>query len=196
MKTYNGKGRGIDRRTLLKYTAASGALAAAGNFRMPAIAQARPIKIGYVSPATGPLAAFAAADEFMLNQFRQATKAGLKVGNATRPIEVVLKDSQSNPNRAAQVAKDLIVQDKIDLMLVGNTPETTNPVCTQCEIEEVACVSSLAPWQPWFIGQQANPGGGPPAWKPFNYVYHYFWGRFTHLLVPEEAKARWMPPIF
>jgi branched-chain amino acid transport system substrate-binding protein len=37
-------------------------------------------------------------------------------------------------------------------------------------------VSSLAPWQPWFIGQQANPGGGPPAWKPFNYVYHYFWG--------------------
>ena len=44
------------------------------------------------------------------------------------------------------------------------------------EIEEVACVSTKAPWQPWFIGQQANPAGGPPAWKPFNYVYHYFWG--------------------
>ena len=61
-------------------------------------------------------------------------------------------------------------------MLVANTPETTNPVATQCEIEEVACVSTNCPWQPWFIGQQANPGGGPPAWKPFNYVYHYFWG--------------------
>jgi branched-chain amino acid transport system substrate-binding protein len=176
MKTYRGKGRGIDRRTLLKMTAAGGALAATGSFPMPAIAQAKPIKIGYVSPATGPLAAFAAADQFMLNQFKEATKGGIKAGNTTRPIEVILKDSQSNPNRAAQVAKDLIVQDKIDLMLVGNTPETTNPVCTQCEIEEVACVSSLAPWQPWFIGQQANPGGGPPAWKPFNYVYHYFWG--------------------
>ena len=34
------------------------------------------------------------------------------------------------------------MQDKIDLMLVANTPETTNPVCTQCEIEEVACVST------------------------------------------------------
>ena len=89
---------------------------------------------------------------------------------------MIVKDSQSNPNRAAQVAKDLIVQDKVDLMLVAKTPETTNPVCTQCEIEEVACVSTKAPWQPWFIGQQANPGGGPPAWKPFNYVYHYFWG--------------------
>ena len=163
--------RGIDRRTLLKISAATSAMAAAG-ISAPAIAQARPIKIGYVSPATGPLAAFAAADQFMLNQFRNATKNGLK----GRPIQVILKDSQSNPNRAAQVAKDLIVQDKIDLMLVGNTPETTNPVATQCEIEEVACVSSLAPWQPWFIGQQANPAGGPPAWKPFNYIYHYFWG--------------------
>ena len=89
---------------------------------------------------------------------------------------MIVRDSQSNPNRAAEVAKELIVRDKVDLMLVASTPETTNPVCTQCEIEEVACVSTKAPWQPWFIGQQANPGGGPPAWKPFNYVYHYFWG--------------------
>ena len=94
----------------------------------------------------------------------------------THPVEVVVKDSQSNPNRAAQVAKELIVQDKIDLMLVASTPETTNPVSTQCEIEEVPCISTMAPWQPWFIGRQANPAGGPPAWKPFNYTYHYFWG--------------------
>ena len=110
------------------------------------------------------------------NSSARRPRAGCRVGNVTRPIEVLVRDSQSNPNRAAEVAKDLIVRDKIDLMLVGNTPETTNPVCTQAEIEEVATVSSLAPWQPWFIGQQANPAGGPPAWKPFNFVYHYFWG--------------------
>jgi branched-chain amino acid transport system substrate-binding protein len=34
----------------------------------------------------------------------------------------------------------------------------------------------VAPWQPWYIGRQANPGGGPPAWKPFNWTYHFFWG--------------------
>ena len=61
-------------------------------------------------------------------------------------------------------------------MLVASTPETTNPVSTQCEIEEVPCISTVAPWQPWFIGRQGNPGGGPPAWKPFNYTYHFFWG--------------------
>jgi branched-chain amino acid transport system substrate-binding protein len=165
----------LNRRALLKYSAASGAAIAAG-IHAPAIAQSRPIKLGYVSPQTGPLAAFAEADNFIIANFKEATKAGIKLGKTTLPVEVIVKDSQSNPNRAAQVAKDLIVQDKIDLMLVASTPETTNPVSTQCEIEEVPCISTVAPWQPWFIGRQANPGGGPPAWKGFNYTYHFFWG--------------------
>jgi branched-chain amino acid transport system substrate-binding protein len=169
--------RNVTRRTFITASAAGGAALAAGPVFAPAVhAQARPIKLGYVSPQTGPLAAFAEADNFVLGQFRESVKGGFKVGNATRPIEVIVRDSQSNPNRAAEVAKELIVRDKVDLMLVASTPETTNPVCTQCEIEEVACISTKAPWQPWFIGQQANPAGGPPAWKPFNYVYHYFWG--------------------
>src|SRR5690606_30543349 len=96
---------GIDRRTLLKYSAAGSAALASSGVYMPAIAQQKPIKIGFVSPQTGPLAAFAEADNFVLGQVREATKGGLKVGNTTRPIEVVVRDSQSNPNRAAEVAK-------------------------------------------------------------------------------------------
>jgi branched-chain amino acid transport system substrate-binding protein len=167
---------GIDRRTLIKYSAASGAALAAGAVCTPAIAQARTIKLGYVSPQTGPLAAFAEADNFIIANFKDTLKGGLKIGNTTYAVEVVVKDSQSNPNRAAEVAKELIVRDKIELMLVASTPETTNPVSTQCEIEEVPCISTVAPWQPWFIGRQANPAGGPPSWKPFNYTYHFFWG--------------------
>ena len=174
MRTIRSK-RGIDRRTLLKVTAAGGALAATG-VAAPAVAQQRTVKIGYVSPQTGPLAAFAEADNFILRNFKDVTKGHIKLGNATVPVEVVVRDSQSNANRAAAVAKDLIVQDKIDLMLVASTPETTNPVSTQCEIEEVPCISTVAPWQPWFIGRQDNPAGGPPSWKPFNYTYHFFWG--------------------
>ncbi len=60
-------------------------------------------------------------------------------------------------------------------MLVASTPETTNPVATTCEAEETPCVSTVAPWRPWFIGQQGNPGD-PASWKPFNYAYHFFWG--------------------
>jgi branched-chain amino acid transport system substrate-binding protein len=36
-------------------------------------------------------------------------------------------------------------------------------------------ISTMAPWQPWFIGQQGNPGD-PASWQPFNYAFHYFWG--------------------
>src|SRR5499433_1611319 len=174
-ETSSADRRSIDRRSLLKYSAATGAVLSVG-VKSPAIAQTRVIKLGYVSPVTGPLAAFAEADNFIIANFKEAAKAGIKIGNATVPVEVVVRDSQSNPNRAAEVAKELIVSNKIDLMLVASTPETTNPVATQCEIEEVPCISTVAPWQPYFIGRQANPGGGPPAWKPFNYTYHFFWG--------------------
>ena len=166
----------VDRRGFMKASAATGAALATGSVFAPAVRAAQTIKIGYVSPQTGPLAAFSEADSFIIGAFKEATKNGIKVGSATMPVEVIVKDSQSNPNRAGEVAKELIVGSKIDLMLVASTPETTNPVSTQCEIEEVPCVSTVAPWQPWFIGRQANPGGGPPAWKPFNYTYHFFWG--------------------
>ena len=173
--TQSGK-RGVDRRTLLKYSAATGATLATGGVAAPAIAQAKTIKLGYVSPQTGPLAAFAEADNFIISNFKATVKDGLTIGGKKYPVDVVVKDSQSNPNRAAEVAKELIVRDKIDLMLVASTPETTNPVSTQCEVEEMPCISTVAPWQPWFIGRQANPGGGPPAWKPFGSTYHFFWG--------------------
>jgi branched-chain amino acid transport system substrate-binding protein len=167
----------LTRRSFIQTTAATGASFAAGAVFAPAVhAQARTIKLGYVSPQTGPLAPFAEADNFILGSFRETVKGGIKIGSSTHPVEVVVKDSQSNPNRAADVAKELIVRDKVDLMLVASTPETTNPVSTQCEIDEVACISTVAPWQPWFVGRQANPAGGPPAWKPFNYTYHFFWG--------------------
>ncbi|MGA9322451.1 MAG: ABC transporter substrate-binding protein [Xanthobacteraceae bacterium] len=166
----------VNRRGFMKASAATGAALAAGSVFAPAAHAAKTFKIGYVSPQTGPLAAFAEADNFVISNFMNTVKDGVKVGSATLPVEVSVKDSQSNPNRAAEVAKELIVSNKIDLMLVASTPETTNPVSTQCEIEEVPCISTVAPWQPYFIGRQANPGGGPPAWKPVNYTYHFFWG--------------------
>ena len=171
-----GKG-GISRRRILQTGAAAGALLAAGPIFAPAVRAANgKIKLGYVTPQTGPLAAFAQSDDFNVKGFLAAVKDGVKVGGSTYDIEVVVKDTQSNPNRAAEVAKELIVNDEIDLMLVASTPETTNPVSTTCEIEQMPTVSTMAPWQPWFIGRQADPAGGPPAWKPFEYTYHYFWG--------------------
>ncbi|UVK40844.1 ABC transporter substrate-binding protein [Mesorhizobium sp. AR10] len=179
----------ITRREFIRNTAATGVLAGTSGLAMPAIAQNAPIKLGYVSPQSGPLAAFAEADKFIIDGFLTATKA------AGLNYEVVVKDSQSNPNRAAEVAKELIVNDKVNLMLVASTPETTNPVATTCEAEEVPCLSTVAPWQPWFIGQQSNPGD-PASWKPFNYAYHFFWGLedviavFTNMWAQVETNKK------
>jgi len=153
------------RRHLLR----SGAALAASSLALPALGGSAKIRIGYVSPQSGPLSAFSEADSFMVAQFLAVAKAqGLDV-------EVVVKDSQSNPNRAAEVARELITRDSVNLILVASTPETTNPVCTIAESEEIPVISSVAPWQPWFIGQQGNPGD-PGSWKPFDYVHHFFWG--------------------
>ena len=157
----------ITRRTLLKGTAATGLTAAAGSLAAPAIAQGAKIRLGYVSPQSGPLAAFSEADQFIIDGFL-GSEAGAN-------FEVIVKDSQSNPNRAAEVAKELILDDEIDLMLVASTPETTNPVATTCEAEEIPVISTVAPWQPYFIGQQGNPGD-PSSWEPFYYSFHFFWG--------------------
>jgi len=157
----------ITRRKLLKTSAASGlALATPGLFA-PAIAQGAKIRIGYVSPQSGPLAGFAESDAFNIDAFL-ASDVG-------QNFEVIVKDSQSDPNRAAAVAKELIVDDEVNLMVVASTPETTNPVATTCEAEGMPVISTMAPWQPWFIGQQGNPGD-PASWTPFNYAFHYFWG--------------------
>ncbi|MEL6957851.1 MAG: ABC transporter substrate-binding protein [Pseudomonadota bacterium] len=157
----------ITRRKLLKGTAATGLTMAASGLAAPAIAQGAKIRLGYVSPQSGPLAAFSEADQFIIDGFL-STEAGSN-------FEVIVKDSQSNPNRAAEVAKELILDDEIDLMLVASTPETTNPVATTCEAEEIPVISTVAPWQPYFIGQQGNPGD-PGSWERFYYSYHFFWG--------------------
>ncbi|SEE31194.1 amino acid/amide ABC transporter substrate-binding protein, HAAT family [Rhizobiales bacterium GAS191] len=164
-----------DRRQLLRGMVGGVAASGAMTLFAPAVHAAKAIKIGYVSPKTGTLAAFSEADDFVLGEFRKSIKDGLKLGSQTYQVELVTKDSQSNPNRAAEVAKELITRDNVALILVGATPETNNPVATQCELEQIPCISSVAPWQTNFIGRQSNPGD-PASWKPFDYTFHYFWG--------------------
>ena len=174
-KMFRYPASGVDRRRVLQGLAGGVAATSAMTLFAPAVRAAKPIKIGYVSPKSGPLAAFAEADDFVLGEFRKLVKDGIKIGSQSYAVEVVTKDSQSNPNRAAEVAKELITRDNVSIILVGATPETNNPVATQCELEQVPCISTVAPWQTNFIGRQANPGD-PKSWKPFDYTFHYFWG--------------------
>ncbi|NQV57686.1 MAG: ABC transporter substrate-binding protein [Rhodospirillales bacterium] len=172
----NSKTKGItkriSRRELLKTSASALAVGAAVS-ALPAPAvfgAARTIKIGMVSPETGPIAAFGEADQFVLSAVRKALKDGIKVGGQTHPVEIIYKDSQSNPNRASEVAAQLINKDRVDIMIASSTSDTTNPVADQCELNGVPCVTSDDPWQAYFFGRRGNPKTG------FKWTYHFFWG--------------------
>ena len=153
----------LSRRSLIQGVAAAAALPRAAW-------AADTLKIGYVSPQTGPLAPFGEADKWVIEQMKAVFKDGLAVGATTHRVEIVLKDSQSNPNRAGEVANDLILKEKVALVLTAGTPETANPVSDACELNETPCVSSVLPWQPWFFGRKGDPAKG------FNWTYHFFWG--------------------
>ena len=164
--SFNGK-----RRDFVRLAAGSAVAAATPLFSPWGLAASpRTLKIGYVSPQTGTLAPFGEADRFVIQQMQAVLKNGIAIGGKTYPVSIVVKDSQSNPNRAGEVASDLILKDKVDIMLVAGTPETANPVSDACELNETPCVSTVVPWQPWFFGRKGDPKKG------FDFTYHFFWG--------------------
>ncbi|MEM7115628.1 MAG: ABC transporter substrate-binding protein [Chloroflexota bacterium] len=168
MKMHKLKKYGITRRDFLRLSGAAGAtalLAACG------VRSGRTVKIGLVAPLTGPLAAFSEADDFILGQIREIFTNGIDIGGTTFPIEILAKDSESDSGRAAQVAQDLILNDEVDMILVHSTPDIDNPVSAQCEANGVPCISTDAPWQPWYFRDDLpSPEAG------YNWSYHFFWG--------------------
>lgn len=167
--TTNFKPSGFTRRRFIQGLGAS--IAAPAILKHTQAYAANPtIKIGLVSPQTGPLAGFGEADDYVLTGIRAALAGGVQNNGKTYAVEIISKDSQSNPNRAAEVASDLILGDEVDIIVAASTPDTTNPVADQAEINEVPCITTDCPWQPYFFGRNGNPAEG------FEFTYHFFWG--------------------
>jgi branched-chain amino acid transport system substrate-binding protein len=157
------------RRSFLAGSAA--ALAAPAILRANrAYAQEPVLRVGHVSPRTGPLAGFAEADDYILKAIGERFAQGIDNNGKRWTIEIISKDSQSNPNRAAEVAADLILSDEVDIITAASTPDTVNPVADQAEVNEIPCITTDCPWQPYFFGRNGDPAVG------FQSTYHFFWG--------------------
>ena len=89
----------------------------------------------------------------------------------THPIEIIIKDSQSDTNRAATVAGDLITNDGVNILMVTSTPDTVNPVADQAE-------ALGTPWCPTMSLEAYYAGRGVTPFKhgAFKWTYHAFWG--------------------
>ncbi|HSH05775.1 MAG TPA: ABC transporter substrate-binding protein [Anaerolineae bacterium] len=131
--------------------------------------EGRVIRIGYISPVSGPLADFAQGDGYVVKRIRDFLAEGIQIGNKTHPVEIIMADSESNPELAGELAIQLINEQNVDIMLAMSTPETTNPVADVCEVNQIPCITSLTPWQPWYFRTQVPPTG-------YKWTYHFMWG--------------------
>ena len=137
--------------------------------RPEAFDAASTIKIGFVSPLTGPAAGFGEPDPYVIGLARTAFAKGLKIGGKTYGVQIIEKDSQSVPATAAQLAQQLISSSQVDLLLATSTPEVVNPVADAAEAGAVPCISTTVPWEAWYFGRGAKPG----APSPFKWTYHF-----------------------
>lgn len=170
------RGTGISRRA---FSAAMMSLPLLGAANRLMAATGAPLKIGFISPRSGPLAAFGEADPFILDLVRKAVASGVSLAGETRAIEILDRDTQSDPARAAQLARELINSEKVNVILASCTPETINPVADACEAAGVPCISTVMPWEAFYFGRGAKPG--EPS--PFKWSYHFGFG------VDEFAQA-------
>jgi branched-chain amino acid transport system substrate-binding protein len=160
----------ITRRDFIKTVGVTGiAVAGSGLLPINSLAAERDhILIGHPTPATGPIAAFGEtsrwADKLAAAEINKDGGIFIKDLGKKLPIKIKSADTESNPTKAAEVASKLILQDKVDLMVVLHTPDTVNPVGAVCERYQVPCISSVAPIEPWLTG------------GPYKWTFHYFWG--------------------
>ena len=185
---------GIARRSVLRglgagalATGAGGALAACSpGVRGTATAESTStITLGYVTPYTGSLSGFASGDKFVLSTIRAtpAYQNGFTVGGKKFAVKILDVDSQSDPNHASQVARQLILNSNVDLLLTSSTPETVNPVAVVAQTEGVPCLATNDPWESWYAGLGGNP---TQPTRTFQYCTLFFFGlkQFQGCFVP------------
>ncbi|MEM4933942.1 MAG: ABC transporter substrate-binding protein [Desulfurococcaceae archaeon] len=126
------------------------------------------VKIGWPTPMTGKLAAFAEPNPWIkdrIEHYVNNVMGGVYLAEYGKkvPIKIILRDTKSDPSTAASVAAELITRENVDLMVVLHTPDTTVPVSTQCERYGVPCISLDTPVLAWLTG------------APYKWSYHAFW---------------------
>jgi branched-chain amino acid transport system substrate-binding protein len=119
------------------------------------------ITIGWVMPFTGALAEWT-------NTVKYVAERALKIINDDNggiyikeydkkvPIKIIWADSQSDSTKASDVAKKLVLDDKVDFLIGGVTPDTINPVSAVAETNDMPALMVSAPDSPWLEGGPYN----------------------------------------
>ena len=120
----------------------------------PTFAQASaPFKIGLILPMTGQQASTGKQEEAAVKLW--VAQSGATV--AGRKVEVILKDDGGVPDASKRIAQELIVNDKVDVLLgFGITPSAfaTAPIATQSKtpmVVSAAATSAITERSPYIV---------------------------------------------
>jgi branched-chain amino acid transport system substrate-binding protein len=109
---------------------------------------------------------FGIADKWSADLANKTIGDGLVLGDGKKhPITILFRDTQSDSNRAAQVAGDMITNDKVDILVASGSPDTVNPAADQAEAMGTPFLCVFCPWSAFVFGR------GGSFTKPFKWTY-------------------------
>ena len=137
------------------------------------------VKIGYVNPTTGALAGNGEGCAWAVKQITDFVKDHpITVDGEEKTIDVIVYDSESDQSKCTELTQKLIEEDKIDLMIAIQTPNTVIPVVQVCERYSMPCIATQAPVDPVAAAIEGD----------FNWTYDFF---YTLDEVYESQRALW-----
>lgn len=111
------------------------------------------ILVGYAGPFTGALAEFTQAfdwdSQLCLDAINKDGGIYIESYGKKLPVKVVTADTASSASTATEVAKKLILDDKVDILVGAWTPENTAPVAAVAEQYGVPCLCTNSPYESW-----------------------------------------------
>jgi branched-chain amino acid transport system substrate-binding protein len=125
------------------------------------------ILIGHPNPSTGPLAIFGETspwiDERMVKWINDRGGIYIKEYGRKLPVKVKVVDTESNPTKTIKITTSMIVEDKVDMIVVLHAADTVLTASAVCEKFGVPCISGNSPMEAWL-------SNGPHKW-----AYHSCW---------------------
>lgn len=158
----------LSRRGFIKAAGAFCGAAALNGFTVAnPRAQGAAIRVGYIDQLTGPGSAFAEAAPWVLEQIGKIVENGIDIGGTNYPVEILVRDTQSNPNRVGSLGNDLLVRENVHLFL--SCDGQCAPALEICDQVGTPSITTMFQWEPFYAAR----GGTPETGYPWSFLF--FW---------------------
>lgn len=157
------------RRKFVAGTLAAGAAVATSGLPWINVARAQlnTIRIGHIDSFTGIRGAFGSASPWVLEKINALVKGGIEIGGKNYSVEILSRDSQSDPNRASTLGNELIFRENVDLMLLGDG--LAAGVNEMADANGTPLIQTMIQHEPFYQARGSSPDKGYP-WS-----FLFFW---------------------